>query len=607
VTVPTAEPTGYPSDATSKSAAAAADALAVSPTSGLEMIQIDAAIAALSGKQGELSHFFDYYAGTAVVPLVSDRLQEIYRNLTFVIAENWSAVVVDSTTDRIELMGAKGGDDAITAELKAIIDEVELLVEADEAHQAAIVGGEAYIIAWKDPETDELECYYNDPRTCHIFYEANRPNVPRLAVKWWDGDDDGMRHIKFYTKAHITEITMPFKKEGQLNTAELEQVSHDENPFGIIPMFHLRTKRRKSQSDLSNVMPIQDGINILLINMMVTAEFSAAPMKYVISNAEGIEDLVVAPNRIWNIPAGDGLPGTTGTTVGQFAASDLTNYLAAIAHGIDAISAISRTPRHYFYGSQLPPSGEALKTMEGPLVKKVRDRLQRFTPTWERLIAFLYLLKTGKKIELATITILWADPETVQPQQAAQTETARAQAITAKEALGVSPQQGLRELGYTDDVIAKMQEEHAAWAESQAGTLEAIRLELETARAQLGLALVQAATLRGALGVTAGQLLKELGYTEEEATLMLGDKAHAPPAQPEKGAGGPPPNFAPKVPNGAVPVMPPPVKVTPIPAGAVTTAPLAAAANLVNAGEKSAQPTPVRNGTATNKQESRKG
>ncbi len=174
--------TGYPSDATSTTKAQDAAAARPSAVDGLDMATIDNAIAALTVKQGELNHFFSYYAGTAVVPLVSDRLQEIYRNLTFVIAENWSAVVVDSTTDRIELTGVKGGDDAITAELKAIIDEVELLIEADEAHQAAIVGGEAYLIAWKDPDSDELECYYNDPRTCHIFYEANRPNIPRLAV-----------------------------------------------------------------------------------------------------------------------------------------------------------------------------------------------------------------------------------------------------------------------------------------------------------------------------------------------------------------------------------------------------------------------------------------
>jgi hypothetical protein len=34
-----------------------------------------------------------------------------------------------------------------------------------------------------DPESGELECYYNDPRTCHIFYESNRPNVPRCSVR----------------------------------------------------------------------------------------------------------------------------------------------------------------------------------------------------------------------------------------------------------------------------------------------------------------------------------------------------------------------------------------------------------------------------------------
>jgi len=56
--------------------------------------------------------------------------------------------------------------------------------------------------------------------------------------------------------------------------------------------------------------------------MLVTAEFNAAPMKYVISNAEGLEDLVTAPNRIWTIPAGDGQGGGGNTQVGQFGAAD---------------------------------------------------------------------------------------------------------------------------------------------------------------------------------------------------------------------------------------------------------------------------------------------
>jgi len=226
--------TAYPSDQrlpSSEAVAASANDLAAAEA-GLDAATILEAIATLSGKQAELSNFFNYYAGTATVPLVSERLQEIYRNLTFVISENWSAVVVDSTTDRIELLGAKGPDDEITRQLKEAMDEVELLIEADEAHQSAIIGGEAYVIAWKDPETGELEAYFNDPRTCHIFYEPDRPNIPRLAVKWWDGAD-GMRHIKFYTTAAITEIRVPVKKDGKLGMSELEEVAHDDNPYGL--------------------------------------------------------------------------------------------------------------------------------------------------------------------------------------------------------------------------------------------------------------------------------------------------------------------------------------------------------------------------------------
>ena len=89
----------------------------------------------LGSKQADLSNYFAYYAGTAAPPLVADRLREIYRDLNFVLSENWSAVVVDTTTDRIELQGASGPDEATTAELTTIIQEAELLLEADDAHQ----------------------------------------------------------------------------------------------------------------------------------------------------------------------------------------------------------------------------------------------------------------------------------------------------------------------------------------------------------------------------------------------------------------------------------------------------------------------------------------
>ena len=43
----------------------------------------------LGSKQADRSNYFAYYAGTAAPPLVADRLREIYRDLNFVLSENW--------------------------------------------------------------------------------------------------------------------------------------------------------------------------------------------------------------------------------------------------------------------------------------------------------------------------------------------------------------------------------------------------------------------------------------------------------------------------------------------------------------------------------------
>lgn len=56
----------------------------------------------------------------------------------------------------------------------------------------------------------------------------------------------------------------------------------------------------------------------------------------------------------------------------------------------------------------------------------------------------------------------WANPETEQPLQQAQVETARAQGILVKQQAGISRKQGLREMGYTDENIAAMDAEEEA-------------------------------------------------------------------------------------------------------------------------------------------------
>ena len=423
-------------------------------------------VTALAGKQAAITRRFAYYDGTDVLPVITDRLREVYHQLNPVGAENWASVVVDSMTDRITLRGLSGPDDATTALLSTAWTTTDLMLEAADAHEAALIGGEAYLIAWRDDDDAPLECYANDARNCHLFYDTARPNVPTLACKWWDDAEhaDGpTRFLKIYTTEQIATYRATLRSD-DANRGRPERFTAVDapakNPFSTIPVFHLRPKRRPV-SELDAVMSIQDGINILLANMLVTAEFNAAPMKYVISNAEGLEDLVTAPNRIWTIPAGDGQGGGGNTQVGQFGAADLGNYLTAVDQFINALSSITRTPKHYFQLGQNAPSGEALKVMETPLVKKCRDRMDRFTPTYRRLGAFLCQIQ-GKTVDPARIVVQWGNPETEQPLQQAQVETARAQGIVAKQQAGISRKQGLRELGYTDQQIAAMDAEQQA-------------------------------------------------------------------------------------------------------------------------------------------------
>lgn len=418
---------------------------------------LERAYEALKGKKKLLDRFFSYYDGTAATPIVSERLREVYQHFDFSVNENWAAVVIDSMADRITLEGVKAADKETQSALDDAVALTELLVEADDAHQAALIAGEAFLIVWKEDDDDEIEAYYHDPRMCHVFYDQAKPNRATYAAKWWE--DDEQCHIKLYYAEKIVHYSANRTASGEFADGDVfARVSDEENPYGVIPVFHLRPRRRATVSELRNIIPVQDGINLMLTNMFVTGEFAAAPLKYVISNADGLEDLVNAPNRIWTIPAGGGLDAAGGTQVGQFGAADLGNYLKAVEHSINALSSITRTPKHYFELGQNAPSGEALKVMEAPLVKKCKERIARFSPTWRRLFVFLLKLR-DIDVKEGDLELLWSNPETVQPLQEAQTEKARVDAVAVKKELGISRRQALREIGYTDEKIDQMGEE----------------------------------------------------------------------------------------------------------------------------------------------------
>jgi len=228
-----------------------------------------------------------------------------------------------------------------------------------------------------------------------------------------------------------------------------------DNPHEEVPFFHFRLERRRIKSDLTNAIPLQNGINKLVTDMMVAAEYGAFKQRWIISQAK-TDTMKNAPNEIWDLPAGDGMGQQT--SVGQFDATDLENYTKAVDSLASAIAIISRTPKHYLYGQGGTPSGEALIAMESPLVKRCEEHIAQFVPVWKDAARFMLKIR-NIEIDKKDIVVNYASPETVQPKTEAEIRQIGKQA-------GIPLNTLLREEGKDDAWIAQMEADKKAEGEA---------------------------------------------------------------------------------------------------------------------------------------------
>lgn len=428
---------------------------------------IKLAFETIQAKQTPYNMLFNYYDGDQPLVYMAKRLNEIFKDLDAYFAENWCSVVIDSTKDRVNLRDVQVTGSA-SAVWRGIFEGSEISLESDDVHEAAMVTGEGYFMAWLDPKLG-VQGYQNDPRLVHLFYERANPRVKRMAAKMWD-NEDGMKELTLYYPERI-EYYVSQNKASQVSSWQnfIEKEPARDNPFNEIPVFHFRTSGRKIKSDLKNVVPIQNGINKLLTDMMVTAEYMAFPQRYIISQAEVRGKVRNAPNEILDLPAGDGIGQQT--AVGQFEAAKLENYLNGIDNMATAISSITRTPKHYFFSIGSNLSGEALIAMEAPLNKKAQDRIDRYSPVWKQATVFMLKL-AGEPIDPSAVSVRFDKPETIQPRTTAETRQMNVNA-------GMPLTTVLREEGKDQEFINQMLRDKEAEAESNQANLAASLLNAQ--------------------------------------------------------------------------------------------------------------------------------
>lgn len=431
---------------------------------------IEWALATIAAKRRDYKLYQDYFRGEHRQTFASKEYQAAFRQMLEGLHCNMCPAVVYAITDRLQIDGfgtqdtgtAADGQDAWT-----LWEGRNLAHQANQVHDEAVSMGDAFLLIW--PDQDGVVRFY--PHTalemCHK-HDPERTEVILLAAKVWR---DGKRvRLNLYYPDRIEKYRTKTDSDQSPTKAEafepyartddatgMTEAWPVDNPYGQVPVFHFAfdaSTHAHGCSEIKDVIPMQDLLNKTISDMAVAGEFGAYPQRYLLGiepetddNGNELPPLVNAGiNRLLTV-------GNPDAKAGSFPAADLTAYTTVIDSFFAMVARIKGIPLSYFFMSGDAPSGEALKTAESRLTKRVEKTMRSFGESWELAMAFA--LKVAGTADAAQLRTTWAAPESRNDKDEAETI-----AIKRKD-LGISRKQAWREAGYSDKQIADMQAEKA--------------------------------------------------------------------------------------------------------------------------------------------------
>ena len=351
-----------------------------------------------------------------------------FGNLFAGFSDNFCGLVVDAVEERLDVEGFRMG-----ADLEADTDAWRMWQENDLdawsqiAHTEALIKGQASVLVWADEDDpEEAEISIQDAlemvvATDHVCHER------LAAMRRWQ-EDDGSTCFTLYMPDRIEKWrTVPsgspkgsgLLKVGRYNLVQREVPGESwplANPLGEVPVVPLVNRPRlhgSGVSEIAPVIPLQNALNKLLLDMLVAAEFAAYRQRYAVGleleidpdTGKAVEPYQSGAGNLW-------AEENPAVKFGDFEVTDLSNYVQAVEAVIQHIASITRTPAHYLMGNAGSfPSGESLAATETGLTRKA-GRKQRFLgEAWEEVIRLGFKVIDDPRGDIEDSETIWRDPE----------------------------------------------------------------------------------------------------------------------------------------------------------------------------------------------------
>lgn len=391
----------------------------------------------------------DYYRGDHPTSLSDRQRQFLGMRGKVNFCANYCRLVVDAVAERLKVVGFEATDSALKGWLWELWNTARLDALSQRLHLAAVRDGEAYLVLDFDSQADRprftLQLADDGSGGISVGYD-DEGNMAYAAKRWWSEGPNGqaVRRMTLYYPDRIEKYIshsaapywQPYHAAGE--SFPIAWVDHFGDPLGL-PV--IAFTNRDGDSELTDVIPLQDALNKTLLDLIAVADTNAFPLLV----AQGFEvpsDLIIGPGSLIQIP-----PSMDGQSdFRMVAGANLQNFIALLQSLVMEVARVSSTPLSRFQASGQVAAEGTLKQQEAGLISKVEQKQVIFGNAWEDAMRLAIRLQNTFGVlpleESAELSTLWSPA-------APRSEADQLQVLLLKAQLGVPAATLLAEAGYT--------------------------------------------------------------------------------------------------------------------------------------------------------------
>ena len=408
--------------------------------------------------------FDRYYEGTQRLAHIGLAVPPELRKFETVL--NWCRTVVDSVSDRMRMKAFYlPGEQQASEALRESWDYNNLDSESIAHHQEMLILGRGFVSVGANEEDPEFPLIQvENPRELAVDIDHRHRRL-RAAVRVMPSENDAPG-TPSNAVLYLPDSTMRLKRHQGRWVVE----DRDDHGLGRVPLVMFLNRRRVGQwtgvSEMVDAIPLVDAAARSLTNLQLAGETHSVPQKYVLGMSKG--DFVDADGK--PIPAWEAYFNAIWANqnkdakVGQFAASDLSNFHNTVDHYASKLAGLYGLPARYVGITSVNPAAEgAIRAEEARLILNVEKKAALAGDGWGWVMGLVERFRTGEWVSGSRIKTDWFDAGTP-------TYAQRADALTKmyNSGQGILSREGVwEELGWSE---ARMERERTRFeAEARAG------------------------------------------------------------------------------------------------------------------------------------------